>query len=90
MAIADPIKATTPDAIKALQKARIRVIMLTGDNKTTAQAVAQQLGITDVEAEILPEDKARIVKKFQNEGSVVAMAGTARTMLLPLLWPILA
>ncbi|MBK6896466.1 MAG: copper-translocating P-type ATPase [Alphaproteobacteria bacterium] len=75
LAIADPIKATTPDAIKALQKARIRVIMLTGDNKTTAQAVAQQLGITDVEAEILPEDKARIVKKFQNEGSVVAMAG---------------
>ncbi len=75
LAIADPIKATTPDAIKQLQKAGIRVVMLTGDNKTTAQAVARQLGILEVEAEVLPEDKSRIVKKLQNEGRVVAMAG---------------
>jgi P-type Cu+ transporter len=75
LAIADPIKATTPDAIKQLQKAGMRVVMLTGDNKTTAQAVARQLGIVEVEAEVLPEDKSRIVKKLQGEGRVVAMAG---------------
>ncbi len=75
LAIADPIKATTPYAIKQLQKAGIRVVMLTGDNKTTAQAVARQLGIVEVEAEVLPEDKSRIVKKLQSEGRVVAMAG---------------
>jgi Cu+-exporting ATPase len=75
LAIADPIKATTPEAVKALQKAGIRVVMLTGDNKITAQAVARQLGITEVEAEILPEDKSRIVKKLQGEGRIVAMAG---------------
>lgn len=75
LAIADPIKATTPEAVKALQKAGIRVVMLTGDNRITAQAVARQLGITEVEAEILPEDKSRIVKKLQGEGRVVAMAG---------------
>ena len=75
LAIADPIKATTPDAVKELQKAGIRVVMLTGDNKTTAQAVAHRLGITEVEAEVLPEDKSRIVKKLQSEGRIVAMAG---------------
>ena len=75
LAIADPIKKTTPQAVKELQKAGIRVVMLTGDNKTTAQAVARQLGIDEVEAEVLPEDKSRIVKKLQGEGRIVAMAG---------------
>jgi Cu+-exporting ATPase len=75
MAIADPIKTTTPDAIHALQAAGIRVVMLTGDNATTARAVAARLGITDVEAEVLPEDKGRIVAKYRSEGRVVAMAG---------------
>lgn len=75
LAIADPIKATTHEAIQALQKSGLRVVMLTGDNKVTAQAVARQLGITEVEAEVLPEDKSRIVKKLQAEGRVVAMAG---------------
>ncbi|HRJ12867.1 MAG TPA: heavy metal translocating P-type ATPase, partial [Alphaproteobacteria bacterium] len=75
LAIADPIKATTPQAVKELQNAGIRVVMLTGDNKTTAEAVARQLGIDEVEAEVLPEDKGRIVKKLQSEGRIVAMAG---------------
>lgn len=75
LAIADPIKATTPQAVKELRSAGIRVVMLTGDNKTTAQAVARQLGIDEVEAEVLPEDKSRIVKKLQSEGRIVAMAG---------------
>lgn len=75
LAIADPVKATTPEAVKALQKAGIRIVMLTGDNKTTAQAVARQLGISEIEAEVLPEDKSRIVKKLHDEGRVVAMAG---------------
>ena len=75
VAIADPIKATTPDAIKALKAAGIRVIMLTGDNVTTARSVAQKLGIVDVEAEVLPEDKSRVVERFRAQGRVVAMAG---------------
>jgi Cu+-exporting ATPase len=75
LAIADPIKETTSQAVKELQNAGIRVVMLTGDNKTTAQAVARQLGINEVEAEVLPEDKGRIVKKLQSEGRIVAMAG---------------
>ncbi len=75
IAIADPIKATTPSAIAALKDAGIRVVMLTGDNKTTAQAVAAKLGITEVEAEVLPEDKSKIVERFRAQGRVVAMAG---------------
>ncbi len=75
MAIADPIKPTTPAAIAALREAGVRVVMLTGDNATTARAVAQRLGITDVEAEVLPEDKGRIVARYRSEGRVVAMAG---------------
>ena len=75
LAIADPIKATTPAAIAALQAAGIRVVMLTGDNATTAKAVAQKLGITDVEAEVLPEDKSKVVERFREQGRVVAMAG---------------
>lgn len=75
LAIADPVKATTLEAVKALKDASIRVIMLTGDNPTTAKAVAQKLGISDVEAEVLPEDKGRIVERLRREGRVVAMAG---------------
>ncbi|CAN7503202.1 copper-translocating P-type ATPase [Pararhizobium sp. LjRoot255] len=74
-AIADPIKATTPAAVKALVDEGVRVVMLTGDNRTTAQAVGRRLGITDVEAEILPEDKSKIVSRLRGEGRVVAMAG---------------
>ena len=74
-AIADPIKATTPDAVKALIDDGIRVVMLTGDNKTTALAVARRLGISEVEAEVLPEDKSKIVSRLRSEGRIVAMAG---------------
>ncbi|QCL95479.1 copper-transporting P-type ATPase [Agrobacterium tumefaciens] len=74
-AIADPIKATTPDAIKALVEGGVRVVMLTGDNKTTAHAVARRLGIAEVEAEVLPEDKSKIVSRLRSEGRIVAMAG---------------
>ena len=74
-AIADPIKATTPDAVKALIEDGIRVVMLTGDNKTTALAVARRLGISEVEAEVLPEDKSKIVARLRSEGRIVAMAG---------------
>jgi Cu+-exporting ATPase len=75
IAIADPIKATTQGALDALRKDGIRIVMLTGDNKTTAEAVARKLGITEVEADVLPEDKNRIVKKLTSEGRIVAMAG---------------
>jgi Cu+-exporting ATPase len=75
LAIADPVKATTPEAIRALQADGIRIVMLTGDNLTTARAVAQRLGITDVEAEVLPEDKGKVVEKLRKQGRVVAMAG---------------
>jgi len=74
MAIADRVKASTPAAIAALQSVGVRVVMLTGDNATTAQAVARRLGIADVEAEVLPEDKARVVARLRQHG-VVAMAG---------------
>ena len=75
LAIADPVKETTPAAIKALHSQGIRIVMLTGDNRRTAEAVAKTLNIEEVEAEILPEDKGRIVKKLRDEGKVVAMAG---------------
>ncbi|MQW86459.1 copper-transporting P-type ATPase [Sinorhizobium saheli] len=74
-AISDPIKGTTPAAVEALLKDGVRVVMLTGDNKTTANAVARKLGITEVEAEILPEHKSEIVARLRNEGRIVAMAG---------------
>jgi P-type Cu+ transporter len=74
-AIADPVKATTPDALKALAADGIKVIMLTGDNRTTANAVARSLGIADVEAEVLPDQKSAVVAKLQKAGKVVAMAG---------------
>jgi Cu+-exporting ATPase len=73
--IADPVKATTPEAIKALKAEGVRLVMMTGDNRTTALAVARKLGIDEVEAEVLPEDKASVVRKFQAEGRRVAMAG---------------
>ena len=75
LGIADPIKATTPDAVRDLVAAGIRVVMLTGDNRTTAEAVAAKLGIKDVEAEILPDHKADAVARLKREGRVVAMAG---------------
>lgn len=74
-AIADPIKATTPAALKALREEGIRIVMLTGDNKVTAHAVAKTLGIDQVEAEVLPDHKSDIVTKLRGEGRVVAMAG---------------
>src|SRR5450756_592121 len=74
-AIADPVKASTPDALKALAAEGIKVIMLTGDNRTTANAVARSLGISDVEAEVLPDQKSAVVTKLQKAGRIVAMAG---------------
>lgn len=74
-AIADPVKPSTPAALKALSDEGIRVIMLTGDNRTTASAVAKRLGISDVEAEVLPDQKSAVVVKLQKEGRIVAMAG---------------
>ncbi|HEV8259915.1 MAG TPA: copper-translocating P-type ATPase, partial [Burkholderiales bacterium] len=75
IAIADPVKRTTPDALNALAKEGVRVVMLTGDNKTTAQAVARRLRITEVEAEVLPDQKSAVVQRLQREGRSVAMAG---------------
>ncbi len=75
LAIADPVKETTEAAIQALQADGIRVVMLTGDNRTSAEAVARRLGIDEVEAEVLPEDKGRVVQRLRDEGRVVVMAG---------------
>ena len=73
--VADPIKETTPDAVKQLHSEGISIVMLTGDSRTTAEAVARKLGIDEVIAEVLPDQKADVVKRFQNAGRVVAMAG---------------
>jgi Cu+-exporting ATPase len=75
LAIADPIKETTPEAIAALHDAGVRIVMLTGDNRTTAEAVARKLGIDEVEAEVLPERKSEVVARLRKEGRIVAMAG---------------
>ena len=75
LGVADPIKESTPPAIRQLHEQQIRVVMLTGDNRTTAESVAQQLGIDEVVAEVLPNQKAEAVKRFQSEGRRVAMAG---------------
>ncbi len=75
VAIADPIKATTPQALEALKAAGIRIVMLTGDGKTTAEAVGRQLGIDEVVAEVFPEDKVAVVQRLMREGRVVAMGG---------------
>jgi len=73
--VADPIKSSTPAALKSLRDEGIEVVMMTGDNRTTALAVAKRIGIEQVEAEVLPEDKAAVVKKLRGDGRVVAMAG---------------
>ncbi len=73
--IADPVKETTPAALLALAEAGIHVIMLTGDNRVTAEAIARRLGITDIEADVLPDQKSAIVKRLRDEGRIVAMAG---------------
>jgi len=75
LGVADPIKETTPEAIKQLHEHGIKIVMLTGDSKTTAQAVANALSIDEVLAEVLPNEKTEIVKRFQSEGRKVAMAG---------------
>jgi Cu+-exporting ATPase len=75
IAIADPVKASTPAALKALKADGIHVVMLTGDNRTTALAVAKRLGIDNVEAEVLPDQKSAVVERLSREGRVVAMAG---------------
>ena len=75
LAVADPLKKTTRQAIDALHAQGMTVVMLTGDNRTTAQAIAEQLGIDRVEAEVLPDQKAEIIRKLQSEGQRVAMAG---------------
>jgi Cu+-exporting ATPase len=74
-AIADPVKASTPEALTALAAEGIKVIMLTGDNRTTANSVAKRLGISEVEAEVLPDQKGAVVAKLRNAGRIVAMAG---------------
>ena len=73
--VADPIKPSTPEALQALRNAGLRIVMVTGDSRRTAEAVARKLGIGHVEAEVLPEDKSRVVKALQSEGRRVAMAG---------------
>jgi P-type Cu+ transporter len=75
LGVADPIKASTPEAIRMLHEEGLRIVMLTGDSRTTAEAVARELGIDEVEAEVLPERKVEVVKRLQAEGHVVAMAG---------------
>ena len=73
--VADPIKATTPEAIMMLQDDGVKIVLLTGDNRITAAAVAKKLGIDQVEAEVMPDQKAAVVKRLQSEGRIVAMAG---------------
>ncbi|HEC31889.1 MAG TPA: HAD family hydrolase, partial [Deltaproteobacteria bacterium] len=75
IAVADPIKATTPAAIKKLHADNLRIVMLTGDNRATAESVARKLDLDDVVAEVLPDEKVSLVKKLQDEGHIVAMAG---------------
>ncbi len=75
VSVADPVKETTPEALKALHAEGLRIVMVTGDNERTAQAVASRLGIDEIRADVLPEDKARIIKELQKEGAKVAMAG---------------
>jgi Cu+-exporting ATPase len=75
LAIADPIKTTTPDALAQLRNDKIRIVMLTGDNRTTAEAIANKLGITEIEAGVSPDRKNAVVRRLRGEGRVVAMAG---------------
>ena len=73
--VADPVKPSTPEAIRMLHDDGVRIVMLTGDNRTTAEAVAKKLGIDEIQAEVLPEQKGEVVKRLQAEGRIVAMAG---------------
>ena len=73
--VADPIKDTTPEAVRQLHEENLRIVMLTGDNRTTAEAVARKLGIDDVMPDVLPDQKADMIKRLQSEGRIVAMAG---------------
>ncbi len=75
IAVADPIKQTTPEALARLRADGIRIVMLTGDNRSTAQAIAGKLGIAEVEAELLPEQKHAVVRRLRQQGRAVAMAG---------------
>ena len=75
IAIADPVKPTTPEALRTLRDQGLRIVMLTGDNRVTAEAVARQLGIDEVEADVLPDQKSAVVERLKREGRVVAMAG---------------
>jgi Cu+-exporting ATPase len=75
LAVTDPIKTSTLDAVQALRRDGVRIVMLTGDNRTTAEAVAGELGIEEIEAGVLPAGKAEVVRRFQAEGRIVAMAG---------------
>jgi Cu+-exporting ATPase len=75
IAVADSIKSSAREAVGALQRSGLRLVMLTGDNRATAEAVARELGISEFEAEVLPQDKSAVIKKLQDEGRIVAMAG---------------
>lgn len=75
VAVADPVKETSAEALRLLREQGLRIVMLTGDGRATAEAVARELGIGEVEAEVLPEDKSNVVKRLQSEGRIVAMAG---------------
>ena len=75
LSVADPVKPSTPEAIRMLHEDGIKIVILTGDNRTTAEAVAKKLGIDEVHAEVLPEQKGNLVKRLQAEGRMVAMAG---------------
>jgi Cu+-exporting ATPase len=75
LGVADPIKESTHEAVQLLREDGIRLIMLTGDSRTTAEAVARKIEITDIEAEVLPEQKSQVVRRLQADGRIVAMAG---------------
>ena len=75
LTVADPIKASTSEAVRGLKSEGLRIVMLTGDNRTVAASIAQSLGITEFEAEVLPEGKLEVIRKLQQQGRVVAMAG---------------
>ena len=85
LGLADPIKPTTAAAIAALRAAGLRIVMLSGDNRATAEAIGRRLGITEVEAEVLPDGKGDVVARLRAEGRVVAMVATASMTLPP--WP---
>ena len=74
MAIADPLEETTPSALPELEASAVRIVMLTGENDTTAQAIDRKLDIRDVESDVLPDQKAGVVARLRSEGAVVAMA----------------